>query len=700
MSPRVGLPSFPGEVVTSAHVRLVDLPRGAGRAALITLDNGADHTRPTTLGPAGLAALDAAIDEVLGTPGLAAVAVTGKPFTFCVGADLHGIGHVTERATALALARAGHAVFRRLGELPFPSFAFINGAAMGGGLEVALNCTYRTISNGPGLVGLPEVSLGLVPGWGGAYLLPSLIGAPAALDVIVRNPLNQNRLLKPAQALDLGIVDALFEAADFLEQSCAWAAGVLRGDIIVTRPEVDRGPAWLAAVAQTRAWADSRTHGATLAPGRACDLVADAAVADRDAAFAAEDEALADLVMGDQLRASLYAFDLVQRRAKRPQGAPDPSLARPVTRIGVIGAGLMARQLAWLFLQRCEVPVLMTDLDQERLDAGLEWVRGQIAEQLSRGRMSPRQANRLRGLLSGSLSLADFAGADLVIEAVAEQIEVKRRVFAELEGILGQAAVLATNTSSLSVAEMAAHLAHPQRVVGLHFFNPVAVMPLVEIARGPKTDEATLATAFAMARTLGKSAILVQDAPAFVVNRLLMRFLGEIMRAVDEGTPVEVADHALDPLGLPMTPVNLIALVGPGVAAHVSEELHARFPDRFYRSENLRRLAQSGRPSIYDWSTGTAQPDPVVLADFTLGSNPLTGEQVRERALTALADEVRRMLDEGVVSEVADIDLAMIIGAGWPFWLGGLSPYLDRSGASERATGSRFLPPGVASVPA
>lgn len=703
MSAHVTVPPFPGEVVTQAHVRIIDLP-GAGPAALITLDNGEDHSRPSTLGPAGLAALDAAIDEVAATSGLVAVAITGKPFCFLVGADLTGIGHVTERGAALAMARSGHAVFRRLTGLGMPSFAFINGAAMGGGLEVALHCDYRTISRGPGMIGLPEVFLGLVPGWGGAYLLPSLIGARAACEVIIRNPLNQNRLLKPEQALGLGVVDVAFDAADFLEESLRWAAGVVRGDIEVHRAEVDRGPAWQEAVAEARQWAAARTHGATPAPDRACDLIEAAASADRDAAFAAEDEALADLVMGDELRASLYSFDLVQRRAKRPRGVPDAALARRVTRIGVVGAGLMARQLAWLFLQRLEVPVHITDLDQARLDAGLGWVRDQIAEQAGRGRLSEREANRLRGLLTGSLSIADFAGADLVIEAVAEEIEVKQRVFADLEQVVEPTAVLATNTSSLSVTRMTEGLANPERVVGIHFFNPVAVMPLVEIARTPSTDEATLATAFTVARALKKSAILVKDAPAFVVNRLLMRFLGEIMRAVDEGTPVNVADRSLDPLGLPMTPVNLIALVGPGVAYHVAAQMHSQFPDRFYLSDNLRRLAESGRPSIYDWSTGAPVPDPEVMALFSIGrpamGDPATEAEIRSRALAALADEVGRMLDEGVVAEVADLDLAMILGAGWPFWLGGMTPYLDRSGASVRVRGSRFLPPGVASVPA
>jgi 3-hydroxyacyl-CoA dehydrogenase len=247
---------------------------------------------------------------------------------------------------------------------------------------------------------------------------------------------------------------------------------------------------------------------------------------------------------------------------------------------------------------------------------------------------------------------------------------------------------------------MASRLEHPERVVGFHFFNPVAVLPLLEIVRAERTDDATLATAFAVGKQLKKSCVLVKDAPAFVVNRLLTRFLGEVTKAVDEGTPFEEADTALEPLGLPMSPFVLLQLVGPAVALHVTETLHEAFPDRFTVSENLSRMVQAGKTAIYTWDSGAPEVDPEVKALFQQGDTPLTQEQVRDRALEALTQEIRLMLDEGVVAEVQDIDLCMILGAGWPFHLGGISPYLDRTGVSERVTGKRFLPRGVASVPA
>jgi len=676
---------FPDEVVTRALVRDVPLPYGAGTMALITLDNGHDHTRPNTFGPAGLLALRDALDSVAARNDIAAVGVTGKPFIFAAGADLGVAALIRARDEALAVGRLGHAVFRRFGELSVPSFAFVNGAALGGGLELALHCSYRTISAGVTAVAFPECFLGLLPGWGGTYLLPRLTGPAQALKLIIENPLSQNRMLAGPEAFSLGIADALFEPADFLAESLRWAARVLTGSAAVPRsiPEED----WEAAAASARFFADGKLHGAAPAPYRAIGLVAAARDRSRDEGFTAEDEGLADLLLSDELQAGLYAFDLTQKRARHAAGAPDAVSARPVTKVGVVGAGLMAAQIALLFARRLEVPVVLTDLDQARLDAGVGHVHGEIAKLASRGRVSADAAARLTGLVTGSLTKDAFADADFVIEAVFEEIAVKQRVFAEVEAVVGPDCVLATNTSSLSVAEMAAGLAHPSRVVGFHFFNPVAMMPLVEVIRGAATGDAAVATALAVGKALKKNCVLVKDSPAFVVNRLLTRFLGEIIAAVDEGTPFQVAEHAPDPLGLPVSPFLLLQLVGPAVALHVGETLHAAFPDRFGVSPKLRALVEAGHTAVYrpDFSV-----DPAVAAILAGGDQPSTAEQVRERALEALAEEIRLMLDEAVVAAPEDIDLCMILGAGWPFHLGGITPYLDRSGIAEKVTGTRF----------
>ncbi len=693
-------PEAPDEVVTQALVRYLEVPGLPGEMALITLDNGLDHTRPSTFGPAGLTSLEAAMDDIEAhSPGVAAIAVTGKPFVFAVGADLSVAGSITTREQAVEVGRRGHRAFRRLHDSAVPTFAFVNGAAMGGGLEVALHCHYRTLSTGAAAIALPECFLGLLPGWGGTQLLPNLIGAEAAVTVIIDNALNNNRMLKPAQAAKLGISDATFSPADFLAQSLLWAAAVVRGDVTVQRPRVDRGDAWDAALARGKVIADAKVHGAAPAPYRALDLIRLARDADFSTGTTAEDEAEADLLMSEELRAGLYSFDLVQKRARRPAGQPDTALARPVTKVGIIGAGLMAGQLALLFAQRLEVPVVLTDIDAGRIERGVASVHGELDTLQRRGRLSADKANRLKTSVTGSLSKDAFADADFVIEAVFEELKVKQQVFAEVEAVVSPTAVLATNTSSLSVTEMAAGLRHPERVVGFHFFNPVALLPLLEVVRAGHTDDPTLATAFAVGKALRKSCVLVKDAPAFVVNRLLTRFLGEVISAVDEGTPVEVADGALAPLGLPLSPFVLLALVGPAVAHHVSETLHGAYPDRFAVSENLARLVAAGKTGIYVWDSGQPEVDPDVRDLFVLGDRPQTEEQVRQRALAALAEEARLILDEGVVAGAQDIDLCLLLGAGWPFHLGGITPYLDRTGVAEQVTGARFLPRGVASLP-
>lgn len=700
MTSTTTLPSFADEVVTHSRLRVFDLPHGAGRMALITLDNDRDHTRPSTLGPAGLAELDRALDAVAAMPDLSAVAVTGKPFIFCVGADLSGMAQVTSRDQALQIAQLGHAVFRRLGELDVPSFAFVNGAAMGGGMELALHCTYRTLSSGAAGLSLPEVFLNIIPGWGGAYLLPNLIGPQDAMQVILTNALTQNRQMKPKDAKKLGIVDAVLEPADFLEQSIDWSARVLTGQVNVARPEPDRG-LWDMVISFARTQLDSRLHGAFPAPYVALDLIAGAKSRTRDEGFAAEDEALADLIMSEEGRAAIYAFDLVQKRAKRPVGVPDASLARPVTKVGIVGAGLMASQIALLFAQRLQVPVVMTDLDQERIDRGLAFVASEVQALVEKGKMSPDKANRITALVTGATDKAGFADADFVVEAVFEEIGVKHAVFAELESIVRPDCVLATNTSSLPIADISAKMAHPERVIGFHFFNPVAVMPLLEIIPSDRTDDATIATAFAVAKDLRKSAVRVKDAPGFVVNRLLLLVLAEIFRALDEGTDIETCDRALRPLGMPMSPFTLLQLVGPAVGYHVMGVLHAAFPDRFWLSPNLRRIVEAGKPGVYLPGGDKSRPtiDPEVQAMLEQGTTVRSDDEILTRVLDALAREARIMLDEGVVAQAQDLDLCMILGSGMPFAAGGLTPFLDRSGASLRVNDERFLPRGVASLP-
>ncbi|WP_207769455.1 3-hydroxyacyl-CoA dehydrogenase NAD-binding domain-containing protein [Nocardioides currus] len=675
------------ERVTAAKLRNVTVP-GGQTIGLITLDNGEDHTKPNTFGFGSLLALNTAIDAALADETVDAIAVTGKPFILAAGADLTSIQSGGADAVR-TIAELGHAVFRKLGDGGKPSFGFINGLALGGGLEVALHCTYRTVMDSAPALGLPEVMLGLVPGWGGTYLVPNLLGADKAVTLAIENPLNQGKTLGGRAAFDFGLADAVFGGVDFLEQSLLWAGRVLSGDVVVERPEIDRGAGWDAAIERAEGIVAAKTGGASPAAKQAVALIAGARDADRDAGFAAEDDALEAMSRTPELLASLYSFDLVQKRAKRPAGAPDRSLARPVTKVGIVGAGLMASQLALLFVRRLKVPVVLTDLDQERADKGVAYVHAELDKLLAKGRSNQDKTNRLKALVTGSMDQAEaFAGADFVIEAVFEEMSVKKSVFAAVENVVSPECVLATNTSSLSITEMAADLEHPERVVGFHFFNPVAVMPLLEIVRGEQTDDATLATAFGTGKGLGKTTILVKDSPSFIVNRLLGRFMGEVARIADEGTPVPVVDSAFAGVA-PMPPYMLLSLVGPAIALHNNETLHGAFPERFYVSQSLKRVVEAKKSSFYGPDGAL---DPEVAALLVQPEHPVvkSPEEVREQTLSALADEAQRMLDEGVVAAPEDLDLAMITGAGFSFWNGGLTMLLDIAGISEKVNGKRF----------
>ncbi len=691
----------PEEVVTKALLREVDLtPFGfTGKLALITLDNGYDHNRPNTFGPASLQELDAAITAAIAAKP-AAIGITGKPFIFAAGADLSGIAFLANREQALAIGKLGHDVFRRLGECGIPTFAFINGLALGGGLEVGLHCNYRTLAS-TALTGLPEVFLGLIPGWGGATLLPQLIGPEKAVQVIMLNALNNNTMLKAKDALALGVVDAVYEPADFLEHSMDFAAQVLSGAKKIARTDFSSDANWDSAIATGRAAALKKYGGATIAaPERALKLIGESRTATRDSGFAAEDLALADLTMTDSLRASLYSFNLIQKKRKKVEGAPKPALARKVSKVGVVGAGLMASQLALIMVRNLRCPVVMTDLDQARVDKGVAWVHSELAKLVEKKRMSEETARRLSSLVTGSVDQSAFATADFIIEAIFEELSLKQELFKKLETIISPECVLATNTSSLSVEAMSEGLKNPERVIGFHFFNPVAIMPLLEVARTSKTDDATTATAISVGKELKKTMVITKDAPGFVVNRLLTRFMGEITDAMDEGTPPEIADNSMRQIGFPMSPFELLGLVGPGVALHVAETLNKNLGPRYRISPTIKRIVEKQVRTFYiKDSDGKFIANPEAVALIEKGTNPSTADQVRVRALTAIAQEARMMLDEGVVSSPAEIDICMLLGSGWPMHLGGILPYLDREGISESACGQLFHPKAVASLP-
>ena len=637
----------------------------AGNVALVTIDNGEDWTKPTFFGERALESFDRLLDE-LERGDFAAAVLTGKPFFFTAGADITEFPGIT-RERAVEGARAGHELFGRLSDLPFPTVAAINGACLGGGVELALHCTARTISSAVRHFACPEVFLGLFPAWGGTQLLPRLVRPETAIKVIVSNPLRQNRMLRAAEVAELGLADRLLEPAEFVDDSLAFARELAEQEL--ERVEPDWSDAELS-FRRARTAVDDAVHGASPAPYVALDLIEGARAWPIAEGYRREEEAIGELLPGPQAQASIYAFHLVEQRAKKHPARPTEA-PRNVGKVGIVGAGLMARQIALLFLRRLELPIVIRDLKQEIVDDALGDIRAEIERLVAKGRYDEGKGRFLASLISGSVGGDGFDDCDLVLEAVFEELELKKRVLAELEEIVPEDCILATNTSALSITGMAEELRHPERVVGMHFFNPVALMPLLEVVRAAETDEVALATAWDLGVRLGKRPILVQDAPGFVVNRVLTRMTRVIMAAIEHGTPVEDVDEAVMSLGMPMAPSVLLQMVGPQVANHVLERMHEAFPDRFPLSPALSALA--------------AGEEPIVPEDA-----PWTRRQVVEEVLDAVADEIHRLLEEGVVPEAADVDTGLLLGAGWPFFLGGITKHLDQIGLSERLYGRTF----------
>ena len=674
------------ELITEFKVNYFEHPK-AGKIAIMTMDNGADYNKPNTFGAGAIASLNQAMDDL--DKDIKGLLLTGKTFIFSVGANLMEVPDIKTREDAVEVGRQGHAAFKRIMDLGVPTLAAVNGAAIGGGVEISLYCDYRTISTGVTAYAFPECFLGLVPGWGGTQLVPRLIGPDKALTLIVRNPLQNNRMIRGKKAFEMGLADRLLEPVEFFDESINLLADIIAGDVKIEREKPDFS-GLDEIIASTRESVVGRVHSGAIAPYRALDLVKGSAEWSLDDGFEQESQALGDLIISNQLLASVYSFDLAQRRAKQQVGIPDvPAL--PVNKVGVIGAGLMASQLAVLFLRRLEVPVVMKDIKQEFLDKAKGYIDSQFDGMVAKGRMEEPKANFLKGLVNYTLNDKDFDGCDFVIEAVFEEIDIKKKVFGAVEEYLSDTAVLATNTSSLSITEMAKGLKHPERVIGFHFFNPVAVLPLLEIIKGKKTNEVTTSTAGAVAKKIKKTIVVMKDAPGFLVNRLLIRETVVVMDILEGPNTFQEVDDAIVDLGLPMAPMDLLALVGPAVAMHASETLAAAFPERYHVSENMKKLVEAKKPGVYLPMTKEVDPDVAALWKKDESKKKLSADEIRKMVLEALTDEAHRILEDGVVAEPQDIDTGLIMGAGYPFFMGGATRYLDQKGISKKVFGKQFM---------
>jgi 3-hydroxyacyl-CoA dehydrogenase/enoyl-CoA hydratase/3-hydroxybutyryl-CoA epimerase len=547
-----------------------------------------------------LADLDAALDSLEHDGLVRGLVITGRSTKqFAAGADIDALAELTDPALLARMLHLGQQVFERVARLSrerhgFVSVAAIGGAAPGGACELALACEFIVLANSKETkIGLPETQLGILPGWGGCQRLPRRIGVPAALEAIL-----SGKLYSPREALKLGIADRTTNPEDLLRVARGIAMGrekLARRERQFARVAVDRNPLATRFIAsQARKAVLAKTHGFYPAPLEALEIVARAPRTPLEEGFEAEVEAVARLGVGPVAKSLIRIFRLSEEAKKLGRRRDGTSVPAPA-RIGVLGAGVMGRGIASLAAER-GLWTRLFDIAPAALDTALAEHRTAVAEKRQRRRLEKHEAERAIDRLDVARTLVGFGRCELVVEAVAERLEVKRAVFGELARSLPADSILATNTSSLSVAAIAEGLPGPERFVGLHFFNPVRKMPLVEIVRGPKTSDETVARCAALALELGKTPVVVRDVAGFLVNRLLGPYLDECVRLFEGGVEPARLEALLEGFGLPLGPLALLDEVGLDIASHAATALHAAYGARMTPGARAHAAARGEAP--------------------------------------------------------------------------------------------------------
>ncbi len=653
----------------------------------------------------------------------ALVLVSRKPGIFIAGADVNEIARA-DRSTDPEFLHAGHRTFDKLSNLPFPTVAAIDGACVGGGCETALSMDWRLASDSPKTqIGLPEVKLGILPAWGGTTRLPRMIGLAGALDVILAG-----KVLDAKRAKRAGIVDEVVPATILEETAKGWArkkigapkrsnAGPGGGPARVKAPtlveKILEGPGRSVVFGKARASVMKETKGHYPAPLAALGVVEKGFGAPFQKALSYEIEGVATLVGTPTMRALVNLFFRMEEVKKETGVEAFGAGIRPrkVARVGVLGAGAMGGGIAQLAADK-GLPVRMKDIKPEQLALGYAQAARIWKEKVKKRRMTRAEFAGKMALLGGSLDYAGFETCDITIEAVLEKMAVKHAVLAEWEKVAPPTAIFASNTSTLPITDIAANAARPERVVGMHFFNPVSKMPLVEVIYGKKTDPEVTATVFDLAKRFGKTPVVVKDSPGFLVNRILSPYIAEAARLVREGVDMTAIDKAARDFGMPVGPIELLDDVGIDVAAKAADTLSNAWPDRMPRDPALDRLVTAGRlgrkakKGFYLYEKGRrGGPDPAAYSDLGLSSpsqkSPLSLSEIQDRLFLPMVNEAAFCLAEGIVASPAKLDLAMIFGIGFPPFRGGVCAYTDALGAQAAveklqalagAHGARFAP--------
>ncbi|MFV2066643.1 MAG: 3-hydroxyacyl-CoA dehydrogenase NAD-binding domain-containing protein [Pirellulales bacterium] len=622
---------------------------------------------------------------------------SGKPGVFIAGADLREfVAWIDADSTEVnRTCQRGQELFGRLAKFSFVTVAAIDGLCLGGGAEMAVWCDRRIMTTGPKTqYGFPEVKLGLFPGWGGTARAPRIVGLSNAVELIASGDSIDakaaatmglaNDVVEPDRldAAAIAMVRHEQETGQYRRDREAWS-----GPIDINETEL----AFLGATAS--AYLQQQTKGHYPAPLAALEVMLGAAGVDLQQACAMEVEGFSQL-FGTSVNRSLLNVFFLQDRNKKDAGVDDPALQpRSIGPVGVIGAGIMGQGIAAANVKR-KHPVTMTDMSEEALATGVRNILEEVAFNKTTRKADVQRAIEFAPLLNGSHSGVELADSTLVIEAVIEKLDIKKQVFAELEPRVGDEVILASNTSTIPITRIAANLAHPDRFCGIHFFNPVRKMPLVEIIRGEKTSDQTVATAVAYTKSLGKSPIVVADGPGFLVNRLLLPYMNEALELLQSGLSMQKVDRVAKAFGMPMGPIMLFDVVGIDTALHAGRVMYEAFPDRVVASELLTAMFKAGRlgqksgGGFFAYAKGRARgkPDPEVermIEERQQTKEDLTDEQITMRLFLPMVIEATRVLEDQLVRDVRDVDLGLIYGIGFPPFRGGLLFWADMLGAAK-----------------
>jgi 3-hydroxyacyl-CoA dehydrogenase/enoyl-CoA hydratase/3-hydroxybutyryl-CoA epimerase len=610
------------------------------------------------------------------------VLASAKPGIFVAGADVSEFSKATSPEQAKEYTRFGQQVFHRFSKLPQVTVAAINGAALGGGCEISLSCDWRVMSDNPrAQIGLPEVKLGIFPAWGGTTKLPRLVGLPAALDIVLNG-----KTLDGKRAKRMGLVDEVVPAPILLDVAKRFGTRGKRRGATQTKFYIESNPlARKVIFGKARKAVLEQTHGHYPAPLKALEVMEYGMSAGVERGLQREVDEVVPLIMGDVAQNLVRLFFMMED-AKKERFDAKPA---EVVEAGVLGAGVMGGGIAQLVADKTDANVRMRDINWRAIAGGMKAAARIWKRKLDRRRMTKGEMQRKLSRITATTDWSGFERCELVVEAVVENLDIKRQVLAEFEGVEKQGAVFATNTSTIPITQIAANAKHPENVVGMHFFNPVDRMPLVEVIRGEKSSEQALVTVANFARKLGKTVVYCNDGPGFVVNRILGPYMNESGFILEEGNTIESVDQAMVDFGMPMGPAALLDEVGIDVAAKVAKILGGAFGERMEPSHVVEKLYADGRYGkkngkglyLYGPDGKRQGPDPSVYKVLGLKStHPAEPKAVVERMLLAMINEAALILDERIVASAPELDLAMIMGTGFPPFRGGLLRYADALG--------------------